>query len=489
MATSDAIVVGSGPNGLAAAVILARAGLRVELAEGAFGLGGGLRSQTLFDDGVVHDHCSAVHPMAAASRFFREFDPAARGVESCHPEVAYGHPLDGGRAGLAFRSLERTCDELGADGRRYGALLRPLVTHSQSSVDAMLSDHRSLPSDPRGSLALPLRILLQGTGFSRHMFNGDAAPAMLAGLAGHGIGRLPSLPAAGVILLLGHLAHTTGWPIVRGGSRRLANALADDFLAHGGIVHTGAPVTDLRELAPFRAVVLDVGPRNLLDIAGSLLPSGYRRRLERYRYGPGAAKVDFLVSEPIPWANPGLRGAGTVHLCGNQAEVYASENATVRGERLARPFVLLSEPMVADETRGLPGKRPVWTYCHVPHGDPVDPAEAIRWQIERFAPGFSDTVLAHRTTTAPQQAEHNPNYVGGDIAVGALTLPQILARPVARWNPYQTPLKGVYLCSAATPPGPGVHGMCGYYAAKSVLRTEFGITELPSLAPDEKRLQ
>ena len=489
MASSDAIVVGSGPNGLAAAVILARAGLRVELAEGALSLGGGLRSHTVFDSDVVHDHCSGVHPMAAASLFFREFDLAARGVELLQPEIAYGHPLDGGRAGFAHRSLERTCEELGADGRRYRALLRPLVGHSQTIVDTLLSDQRRLPADLRGPLALPLRIMAQGTGFSRHLFRGDIAPAMLAGLAGHGIGRLPSLPTAAIILLLAHLAHVTGWPIVRGGSQRIANALADDFLAHGGILHTGMPVTDLRELSRFRAVLLDVGPRNLLDIAGPLLPDAYRRGLERYRYGPGTAKVDFLVSEPIPWANPGLRQAGTVHVCGDQAELYASENATMRGDRPGNPYVLLSEPMVADDTRGLPGKRPVWAYCHVPNGDPMDPADAIRRQIERFAPGFSDTVLAHRTTTAPQQAEHNPNYVGGDIAAGALTLSQILARPVLRWNPYRTPLKGVYLCSAATPPGPSVHGMCGYYAAKSVLRNEFGITRLPSLAPDEKGLE
>ena len=489
MPSSDAVVVGSGPNGLAAAVILARAGLRVELVEGAPDLGGGLRSKALFDDAVVHDHCSAVHPMAAASRFFREFDLTARGVELCLPDISYGHPLDGGRAGLAYRSFERTCAELGADGRRYRDLLRPLVAHSRTIVDTLLSDQRRLPADIRGPLALPLRILMQGTGFSRHVFRGDVAPAMLAGLAGHGLGRLPSLPAAGIILLLGHLAHTTGWPIARGGSQRIANALADDFLSHGGILHTGTLVTDLRDLSGFRAVMLDIGPRNLVDIAGPLLPHGYRRRLERYRYGPGSAKVDFLVSEPIPWANPGLRGAGTVHVCGDQAAIYASENATLRGVRPDSPYVLLSEPMVADETRGLPGKRPVWAYCHVPNGDPMDPAEMIRRQIERFAPGFSDTVLAHRSTTALQQAEHNPNYVGGDIAIGALTLPQILARPVPRWDPYRTPLKGVYLCSAATPPGPSVHGMCGYYAAKSLLRNEFGIPELPSLAPDEKWLE
>jgi phytoene dehydrogenase-like protein len=489
MVSSDAVVVGSGPNGLAAAVLLARAGLRVEVFEGAPDLGGGMRSKALFDDQVVHDVCSAVHPMAVAGRFFREFDLPARGVEMCQPEIAYGHPLDGGRAGLAYRSLDRTCAALGPDGPRYGRLMRPLVTHSRALVDALFSDQRRVPRDLPALLPLPTRILAQGTALSRHLFRTEEAPAMLAGIAGHSIGRLPSLPAGAVILLLGHLAHSTGWPVPRGGSRRIANALADDFLAHGGILHIGRPVTDVRELAGFKAVVLDIGPRNLLDLAGPLLPARYRRGLESYRYGPAAAKVDFLVSEPIPWANPELRKAGTVHVCGDQATVFASETATAQGKRADSPYVLLSEPMVADETRGLPGKRPVWAYCHVPNGDPIDPAELIRRQIERFAPGFGDTVLACRSTTAPQQAAYNPNYVGGDIAAGAVDLRQILARPVPRWNPYRTPLAGVYLCSAATPPGPGVHGMGGYFAAQSLLRKEFGIRELPSLAPDKKRFE
>jgi phytoene dehydrogenase-like protein len=475
-------VVGSGPNGLAAGVILARAGLRVEIREGAPELGGGLRSTALFDPEVLHDVCSAVHPMAAAGRFFREFDLQARGVDLCQPEISYGHPLDGGRAGLAYRSLDRTCAALGEDGEKYRRLMRPLVERSQGVVDTLFSDLRSLPPDPRALLSVAFRILAQGISLADRVFRGPEAPAMLAGIAGHSIGKLPSLPAGAIVLLLGHLAHSTGWPLPQGGSQRIANCLADDFLAHGGILHTGNPVTDLRELAEVRAVLLDLAPRGLLDIAGGLLPSAYRRQLEAYRYGPAAAKVDFLVSEPIPWANPELRKAGTVHVCGSRAEVFASETAAAAGERPDNPYVLLSEPMVADPSRGLPGRRPVWAYTHVPNGDPVDPTELIRRQIERFAPGFSDTVLASRSTNARQQAEYNPNYVGGDIAAGAVDLRQILARPVPRWNPYRTPLGGVYLCSAATPPGPGVHGMCGYFAAKSVLRNEFGIREMPSLA-------
>lgn len=477
------VVVGSGPNGLAAGVILARAGLRVEIREGAADFGGGLRAKPLFDSDVIHDVCSAVHPMAAAARFFREFDLRGRGVELCQPEIAYGHPLDGGRAGLAYRSLAETCEHLGADGARYRRLMAPLVEHSQGLVDALLSDLRRLPPDLPALLRLPPRVLTQGTALARHGFSGQEAPAMLAGIAGHAIGKLPSLTAGAIVLLLGHLAHVDGWPLPRGGSLRIANAMADDILAHGGILHTGNPVTDIRELARFRAVLLDIGPRGLIEMAGPLLPAAYRRRLAAYRYGPAAAKADFLVSEPIPWANPGLRRAGTVHVCGDQAEVFAGENAVVGGRVPERPYLLVSEPMVADPSRGLPGKRPVWAYCHVPNGDPADPVERMRRQIERFAPGFSDTVLASRSTTAPEFAAYNPNYVGGDIAVGGVDLWRLLTRPVLRWNPYRTPLNGVYLCSAATPPGPGVHGMCGYFAAESVLRDVFGITGLPSLAP------
>lgn len=483
VSSADAVVVGSGPNGLAAGVILARAGLRVEIREGAPDLGGGMRSTSLFDPRVIHDVCSAVHPMAAAARFFREFDLSARGVRMCLPEISYGHPLDGGRAGLAYRSLDETCAALGADGRRYRRLMAPLVEHSHEVVDVLFSDLRRVPAHLATLLRLPARVLAQGTRLARHLFSHPEAPAMLAGIAGHAIGRLPSLPGGAIILLLGHLAHAGGWPLPEGGSGQIAGVLAEDFLAHGGILHLGSPVTDLRELAKFRAVLLDVGPRGVLDLAGDLLPDGYRRGLESYRYGPAAAKVDFLVSEPIPWANAELRKAGTVHLCGDQTAVYESETLVAQGKRPRNPYVLLVEPMVADPSRGLAGKRPVWAYTHVPNGDPMDPAEVIRRQIERFAPGFSDTVLAGQSTPATALEAYNPNYVGGDIAAGAIGLRQLFARPVPRWNPYRTPLNGVYLCSAATPPGPGVHGMCGYFAAKSVLRDKFGVRRMPSLKP------
>ncbi len=476
-------MVGSGPNGLAAAVVLARAGLQVELREAAAEVGGGLRSAHLFDSEVLHDICAAVHPMAAASAFFREFDLRARGVELIQPEIAYAHPLDDGRAGLAYADLERTCDRLGPDGARWRRLMAPLVRRSQGLVDLLLSDLRRPPVDPLAAAMLPPRVLAQGTPLARHLFRGPEAPALLAGVAAHAVGRLPSLPSAATTLLLGHLAHGTGWPLPRGGSRRIAAAMVDDFVAHGGVVHTGCPLTALRELSGVPAVLLDLGPRGLLDVAGPQLPPGYRRRLEAYRYGPGVVKADFLVSEPVPWKNPALGLAGTVHLGGDQRAVFAGENAMVRGSRTDDPLVLLVDPMAQDDSRGRPGKRPVWAYCHMPPGDGADAGELITAQIERFAPGFTDTVLACRSVTAPGMAAYNPNYVGGDIGAGAVTVRQLFARPVPRWNPYRTPLGGVYLCSAATPPGPGVHGMNGYFAACSALRHEFGIRTPPSLAP------
>lgn len=479
---SDVAIVGSGPNGLAAGVIMARAGLSVDLYEAQDAIGGGMRSKSLFEPGIVHDICSAVHPMGGASRFFREFDLAARGVELLLPEVSYAHPLDGGRAGIAYQDLEKTCARLGVDGERWRRLMGPLTGRSESLVDLLLSDLRRLPADPLAAALLPTRILRTGTPLSRRMFREPEAAAMFAGLAAHSMARLPSLAAAGVGLLLGELAHSRGWPIPRGGSQSIADAMAVDFQAHGGKLHTGHPVTDLRELQDARAVLLDIAPRGLLDLAGTRLPPGYRRQLESYKYGPAIGKVDFLVSEPIPWADPEVAKAGTVHLGGDQAETYRSETLVAKGKRPDRPFAMVSEPMIVDPSRGEPGKRPVWAYCHLPNGDDVQPDEIVRAQIERFAPGFSETVLASRGVRTSELAAYNPNYVGGNISTGAVSPKQVLARPVARWNPFRTPIDGVYLCSAATPPGPGVHGMCGYFAAESALRREFGVTELPKLS-------
>ncbi|MFJ7297751.1 phytoene desaturase family protein [Streptomyces collinus] len=481
MTDFDVAVVGSGPNGLAAAVTMARAGLRVEIRERADDVGGGLRTAPLFDSEVVHDICAAVHPMAPASPFFREFGLAARGVELLHPPIAYAQLLDERTVALAHRDLAATCAGLGADGVRWRRLMEPLVAHSTGVVDFILSGQRSWPGDLAAPALLASRVLRHGSRF--HGFATEEAAALLTGVAAHAVGRLPSLASGATALLLGHLGHSTGWPLPKGGSGVIARVLADDLVAHGGRIRTGAPVTDVRELRGARAVLLDVAPKGFLTLAGDKLPARYAKALARFRYGPGAAKADFLVSAPIPWRDPEVGRAGTVHLGGSRATMLRQETLAARGVPTAEPFVMLVDPAVTDPRREVRGRRPVWAYAHVPNGDTRDPLPMIRAAIERHAPGFTDTVLAERAVTAAGFEEYNPNYVGGDILAGAITLTQSLLRPVPRFDPYRTPLRGVYLCSASTPPGPGVHGMSGYWAARSALRREFGIRTAPVLGP------
>lgn len=484
---AEVVVVGSGPNGLAAALTLARAGLRVEVREAAATPGGGLRTEPLFRPDVVHDICAAVHPMATASAFFRAFDLPARGVDLLRPEISYAHPLSPARAALAHHSLDATCERLGPDGPRWRALMEPLLRHSQGLVDFMLSGQRSLPADLAAPLLLARGLLAHGTPLAAHRFRTPEAAALLSGVAAHVVGPMPTPSSASVALMLGHLAHAGGWPVPRGGSARIAEAMTADLTAHGGTVTTGARLDDLRELrgpgGP-RAVLLDLGPKEFLRVAGPLLPPAYRRALARFRYGPGAAKVDFLLDGPVPWAEPLVGRAGTVHLGGTQQQVFAQESLVAKGFPGDAPFVLVVDPSAADPSRiAADGHRPLWAYAHVPHGDRTDPAELVTARIEQYAPGFAETVVDRRSVSAAALEAYNPNYVGGDIAAGAMTLRQALLRPVPAWDPYRTPLKGVYLCSASTPPGPGVHGMPGHLAARSALRREFGIRTAPRLSP------
>jgi len=481
--SADAVVVGTGPNGLAAAITMARAGLSVQMYEAADDIGGGLRSTALFRHDIRHDICSTVHPMALASGFFREFDLTARGVDLLQPEISYAHPLTDGRAGLAYHSLDRTCEHLGQDGPAWRALMTPLLAHSRELVDFMLSDLRAVPADPILLLQLAERVVRHGTRLAIHQFAGQEAAALFAGVAAHVIGALPTPTSAAVGLLLGHLAHGTGWPLVRGGSWRLAEVMAHDVLAHGGKIAIGCRITDIHEVLDARAVLLDIGPKEFLGIAGRWLPARYRRALRSFRYGPGAAKVDFLVSEPIPWANPLVGRAGTIHLGGTAQDIFRCESRVACGLPVDVPFVLVVDPAVVDPDRARNGQRPVWAYAHVPNGDTTDPTVLVTAQIERYAPGFSDTVVASRAVSALELERYNSNYVGGDISAGAMTLRQAFLRPVPQWDPYRTPLRGVYLCSASTPPGPGVHGMSGHLAALSALRREFGVRVAPSLTP------
>lgn len=484
----DVVVVGSGPNGLAAAVTCARAGLSVVVLEANDTVGGGARTVDLgLMSGMRHDLCSAVHPMAVASPFFVEFDLAARGVVLHEPEVQYAQPLDARRAAVAYRSLDRTARELGGDDGAWRALMEPLASRPDAVIAAALSDKRSLPahllSRAWGMASFGAAVVEQGSPLWNARFHGDAAPALLTGVASHAISPLPSFAGAGTALMLGALAHSHGWVIPQGGSQVIVDALVADLVAHGGRVVTGCRVVERGDLPRARSVVFDTTPHAALSIVGDAVPARLRRALERFRYGNAAAKVDFVVSEPIPWGDSRMRGAGTVHVGGTRGEMVAAEAAVDRGVVPASPMVLVSDPAVADPSRVVAGHRPVWSYAHVPRDSEVDPTDLVIAQIERFAPGFRDTIVASQAIPASQMSAHNANYVGGDIAAGAATMWQIIARPSLSRDPYSLGVARMWLCSSSTPPGPGVHGLGGWFAAQRVLAQDFGVMTPPSLAP------
>ncbi|MFD5213300.1 phytoene desaturase family protein [Microbacterium sp. NPDC058345] len=478
----DAVVVGAGPNGLAAAVTLARAGLRVRVYERADQTGGGAATRALTLPGFQHDVCSAVHPMAFESRFFREFGLRRR-VEFVTPEVSFGQPLDGGRAGIAYRDLARTRDALGIDGPAYEALMRPLAARSTKVADFTGSTLLRIPPDLPTAVLFGLRALEQGTGAWDVRFREDAAPAMLTGVAAHTILAQPSIAGAGAGLALTAYAHARGWPIPVGGSQAIADAMVDDLRAHGGEIVLDHEVTALDELPPATVTLLDVTPKALIRLAADAMPTRYRRALQRFRYGDGVAKVDFALNAPVPWQHPELRRAGTVHVGGTRAEVADAENQVHRGQLPEQPYVLVSQPSLFDATRAPDGMHTLWTYTHVPAGSTADREEAVVRQIERFAPGFRDTIVASNSRSAREVEQHNPNYPGGDIAAGAPDLWQLFRRPVLSPDPWRTPMPGVYLASASASPGPGVTGMPGWHAALSALRHDFGTHTLPDLSP------
>lgn len=460
---------------MAAAVTLARAGLSVRVYERNDTIGGGARTLELTLPGFRHDLGSAVHPMALASGFFRSFDLEKR-IELAVPEISYGHPLDGGRAGIAWRDLDRTVDGLGVDGPAWKQLFAPLVAHAHEVAQFSGSKILQLPRHPLTAVRLGLRILEQGTGAWNLRFASEPPRAMLTGVSAHSILPMPSLSTAAVGMVLATHAHARGWPIPIGGSQAIIDAMAADLRAHGGEIVTGTEIATLADLPPARAVLFDTSARALARIAGDALPDGYLRALRRFSYGAGVAKADYALSDPVPWANAHLRRAGTVHVGGTRAEQAASEADVAAGRHPRNPYVLVSQPSILDPSRAPEGKHVLWAYTHVPSGSAVDRTEAITAQIERFAPGFRDTILAVAGESATEVQGRNPNLVGGDIAAGRPSLGQLIARPVLSLDPWRTATKGLYLCSSSTPPGPGVHGLAGYYAARSALAAEFGLT-------------
>lgn len=470
MPTYDAIIVGSGPNGLAAAITLAQAGQQVLVLEAKDTIGGGTRTAEITLPGFRHDICSAIHPLGVASPFFRNLPLSDYGLEWIYPPAALAHPLDDGRTAILTRSLEESSASMGLDGRAYQRLMAPLVDSWQEILGDILGP---LPLPPRHPISLTrfgLQAIRSARGLAESRFRDDTAQTLFAGLAGHGMLPLEEATTASIALVLGMLAHAVGWPIPKGGSQSIAHAMAAYLETLGGEIIIGQEVTTLDDLPTSSAVLLDVTPQQMLRICGERLPSGYRKKLEGYRYGPGVCKVDFAMSGPIPWSAADCAQAGTVHLGGSLEEISLSERAVWHGEHPDKPLVLLAQQSLFDDSRAPEGQHTAWAYCHVPHGSATDMSNQITAQIERFAPGFRDLILATCTHTATEMQSYNANYIGGDINGGVQDWRQLFTRPVARWSPYTTPVQGLYICSSSTPPGGGVHGMCGYHSARAVIR-------------------
>ena len=467
----DAVVVGSGPNGLAAAVELARSGRSVVVLEAEDTIGGGTRSGELTLPGFVHDLGSAIHPLGYASPFFSTLPLGEHGLEWVHPPAPLAHPFDGGRAAVLERSVEETGETLGSrDAGAYRRLMHPIVRDFDRILGSILGPPR-LPRHPLALARFGLRAVRSARGLAESLFEGEAARGLFAGNAAHSFLPMEQGPSAAFGLVLGTLGHAAGWPFPRGGSQKIADALVSYLRSLGGEVRTGVRVRSVEEVPKARSVLFDVTPRQLLEITGRHFPARYRRALGRYRYGPGVFKVDFALDGPIPWEAEGCMRAGTVHVGGPLDEISAGEAAVSRGEHPERPFVLLAQQSLFDESRVPEGKHTVWAYCHVPNGSSFDMTERIAQQIERFAPGFRDRILAKATMGPADLQRTNANHIGGDINGGLLDFRQLLARPAARLTPYSTPAPGLYICSSSTPPGGGVHGMCGYFAAHAALAT------------------
>jgi phytoene dehydrogenase-like protein len=468
----DAVVVGAGPNGLAAAITIARAGRSVVVYEAAQTPGGGARSAELTLPGFSHDPCSAIHPTALASPFFRSLDLPRLGVDWIHSPSPLAHPLDGGRAAVLELSVGETGAGLGDDGRAWRRTYGPLVRAADGLVPELMGPVVHLPRHPLALARFGLPGLHSARGFANSTFRGEKARALFAGLAAHSMVALDRPVTAAFGLAFGLFGHAFGWPMARGGSQRITDALVGALRELGGEIVTDHRVGSIEELPPARAVLFDVTPRQLVAIAGDRLPSVYRRRLEGYRYGPGTFKIDWALSGPVPWQADGPRRAATVHLGGTLDEIAGGEAEVAAGRHPDRPFVLFVQQTPFDSSRAPEGRHTAWAYCHVPNGSTVDMTDRIEGQIERYAPGFRDLILA-RSVRGPAALEaYDENYVGGDINGGVQDWRQLIFRPVPRLDPYVTGGRGIYLCSSSTPPGGGVHGMSGHLAARSALRRE-----------------
>ena len=467
--TFDAVVIGAGPNGLAAAVKLARAGASVAVLEAADSIGGGTRVAELTLPGFVHDVCSGAHPMGIVSPFFRELALEKHGLEWIRPAASLAHPFDDRPAAILWQSLERTCRELGRDGARYGRLIAPLLQDPHGLLDDLLGPLR-VPRHPSSFVRFGVRALWPATWLAQLAFRDEPARALFAGCAAHSILPLEHPLTASFGLIFSLTAHVEGWPVARGGSIAITRALASLLESLGGTVRTNHRVRSAADLPPARLFLFDTDPLQLAEIAGPALPDGYVRRLRRFRFGPGVFKLDLALDGPIPWSDPRCLEASTVHVGGSMAEIAASERAMWRGEHAERPFLIVVQQSAFDPDRAPAGRHTGYAYCHVPHGSTVDMTSRIEAQIERFAPGFRDRILARHTLGPADLERRNPNLVGGAITGGAADLTQLFTRPLVRLDPYSTPNPRVWLCSASTPPGGGVHGMCGYHAASRALR-------------------
>lgn len=468
----DAIVVGSGPNGLAAAITLQQAGVKVLLLEAKPTIGGGMRTAEFTLSGFHHDVCSAVHPMAAASPFLLGLPLHEFGLEYIQPEVLAAHPFDDGTAAALYPSLGETAEMLGADSTAYGQLFEPLVKNWPRIAAHILGPMLRIPESPLALAAFGLKSLQSGKQIASR-FRTREAKGLWAGMVAHSMIPLESLTSSAIGFVLTIAGHRGGWPVPKGGSQSIANAMGAYFQSLGGTIQTGVTVKTLRDLPDAKAILFDTSPRQLLEICGDKLSPLYRWQLQRHRYGMGVFKVDWALSEPVPFRAEQARLAGTVHLGGTFHEIAEGERLVWKGGHPEQPFVLFAQQSLFDASRAPAGQHTGWAYCHVPNGSSKDMTEAITRQVERFAPGFRDTILATHTFSTAEMERYNANYIGGDINGGVVNIAQLFNRPALRFSPYRTSAKGIYICSASTPPGGGVHGMCGYYAAKQALQDIF----------------